>query len=41
MGYGTRPHDWKTEELESSNSLSVSLLAWVFFITLHDPTHHR
>ena len=32
MGYGTRPHDWKTDELESMKTLSVSLSAWVSLV---------
>jgi hypothetical protein len=29
MGYGARPHDWELDELESMNSVSLSLLVYV------------
>jgi hypothetical protein len=30
MGYGTRPHDWKTDELESMETLSAAT-RWMLF----------
>jgi hypothetical protein len=42
MGYGTRPHDWKLDELESMKTLSPSPSVWVrSLVVLRGPTHHR
>jgi hypothetical protein len=41
MGYGTRPRDWKLDELESMKILSLCVCGWVRFLVLRDLTHRR
>jgi hypothetical protein len=43
MGYGTRPRDWKLDELGPMKTLSLSLCmcGWVRFLVLRDLTHRR
>jgi hypothetical protein len=41
MGYGTRPHDWKTDELESMRTLSLSYCLRGYPSFLRDPTPHQ